>query len=94
MCYCNDRTMYFYLYGPQWWGCVFHMLWSTIGGSRLPSDLVLLWVIHAGLVASPAVTRKRYSVCLVFLNGADLLCDCHKVWLCKSSGEYSEADIT
>ena len=33
------------------------MLWSTVGGSRLPSDLVLLWVTRAGLVASPAVTR-------------------------------------
>ena len=34
------------------------MLWSTVGGSRLPSDLVLLWVTRAGLVASPAVTQK------------------------------------
>ena len=34
------------------------MLWSTVGGSSLPSDLVLLQVIRAGLVASPAVTRK------------------------------------
>ena len=34
------------------------MLWSTVGGSRLPSDLISLWVIRAGLVASPAVTRK------------------------------------
>ena len=42
----------------------------------------------------PCGDREKYSVCLVFLNGADLLCDCHKVMLCKSSGEYSEADIT
>ena len=34
------------------------MLWSTVGGSSLPVDLVLLWVIRAGLVASPEVTRK------------------------------------
>ena len=34
------------------------MLWSTVGGSRLPSDLVLLRVTRAGLVASPAVTQK------------------------------------
>ena len=32
--------------------------WSTVGGSRSPSDLVSLWVSGAGLVASPAVTRK------------------------------------
>ena len=38
------------------------MLWSTVGGSRLPSDLVSLWVIRAGLVASPAVTRKVFSL--------------------------------
>ena len=52
--------MYIYLYGPQWWGYVFHMLWSysTVGGSRLPSDLISLRVIRAGLVANPAVTRK------------------------------------
>ena len=55
---CNDRTMYLYLYRPQWWGCVFHMLWSTVGRSRLPSDLVSLWVIRAGLVANPAVPQK------------------------------------
>ena len=36
---------------------------STVGGSRLPSNLVSLWVIRAGLVANPAVTRKgRESV--------------------------------
>ena len=40
--------MYIYLYGPQWWGYVFHMLWY----------LVSLWVTRAGLVASPAVTGK------------------------------------
>ena len=34
------------------------LVWSTVGGSRLPSDLVSVWVIRAGLVASPAVTRK------------------------------------
>ena len=34
------------------------MLCSTVGGSRLPSDLVLLWVTRARLVASPAVTGK------------------------------------
>ena len=33
---------------------VFHLLWSTVGGSRC--DLVSLWVTRAGLVASPAVT--------------------------------------
>ena len=42
----------------------------------------------------PCGDTKMYSVCLVFLNGADLLCDCHRVMLCKSSGEYSETDIT
>ena len=35
------------------------MLWSTAGGSRLPSDLVSLRVTRAGLVASPAVTGER-----------------------------------
>ena len=34
------------------------MLWSTVGGSRSPSDLVSLRVTRAGLVASPAVTGK------------------------------------
>ena len=34
------------------------MLWSRVGGSRSPSDLVSLWVTRAGLVASPAVTGK------------------------------------
>ena len=34
------------------------MLWSTVGGSRLPSNLVSLRVTRAGLVASPAVTGK------------------------------------
>ena len=59
VCYiCNDRTMYIYLYGPQWWRLVFHMPWSTVGGSRSPSDLVSLWVTRAGPVASPAVTRN------------------------------------
>ena len=30
----------------------------------------------------------------MFLNGADLFVYCHEVMLCKSSGEYSEVDIT
>ena len=34
------------------------MLWSTVGGSRLPSDHISLWVIRAVLVVNPAVTRK------------------------------------
>ena len=68
----------------------YFILWSTVSGSRLPSDLVLLWMTRAGLVASPAVTQKVIQSDLVFLNGADLLCDCHKVMLCKSSGKYSE----
>ena len=34
------------------------MLWSTVGGSRLLSDLVSLHATRAGLVASPAVTGK------------------------------------
>ena len=42
----------------------------------------------------PCGDTEMYSVCLVFLNGADVLCDCHKVWLYKSSGDYSETDIT
>ena len=42
------------------------MLWSTVGGSRLPSDLVLLRVTRAGLVASPAVLKG--SRCVVVLG--------------------------
>ena len=34
------------------------MLWSTVGGSRSPSNLVSLQATPAGLVASPAVTGK------------------------------------
>ena len=41
----------------------------------------------------PCGDTERYSVCLVFLNGTDLFVYCHEVMLCKSSGEYSEADI-
>ena len=60
VCFCNDLTMYIYLYGPQWWDRYF----ICYGGSRLPSDLVLLRVTPAGLVASPAVTRKSsQSLC-------------------------------
>ena len=44
VCFCNDRTMYIYLYWPQWWDRYFIYYGSTLGGSRLPSDLVLLWV--------------------------------------------------
>ena len=40
------------------------------------------------LVASPAVTGKRYSVSLVFLKIEIVLCIWDKVMLCKSSGEY------
>ena len=42
----GDR--YFICYGSQ----------VYLGGSRSPSNLVSLWVTHAGLVASPAVTGK------------------------------------
>ena len=34
------------------------MLWSTVGGSRSPCDLVSLRVTRAGLVASPAVKSE------------------------------------
>ena len=70
------------------------MLWSTVGGSRLPSDLVLLRVTRAGLVASPAVTRKSMSVSLVFLKGADVLLFWDKAMLCESSGKYTETHIS
>ena len=41
----------------------------------------------------PCCDREHYSVFLVFLDGADLLCLCDKVMLCESSSEYSETDI-
>ena len=59
------------------------MLWSTVGGSRLPSDLVLL-----------RVTAKSMSVSLVFLRGADVLLFWDKAMLCESSGEYPETHIS
>ena len=57
------------------------MLWSTVGGSRL------LWRPRVVVGDSrrtggePCGDTERYSVCLVFLNGADLvlLCYCHIV---------------
>ena len=60
----------------------------------MPSDLVSLWMIRAGLVANPAITQKGIQSCLVFLNGADLCVNCYKVMLCNSSGEYSKSDIS
>ena len=36
----------------------FRVIESTVGGSRLPSNLVSLQVIRAKPVANPAVTRK------------------------------------
>ena len=42
----------------------------------------------------PCGDTKRYSVCLVFLNGADLFVNCDKVMLCKSSGECSKSNIS
>ena len=42
----------------------------------------------------PCGDTERYSVCLVFLYGADILCGVDKVMLCKSSGEYSETEIS
>ena len=34
------------------------MIWSTVGESRSPSNLMSLQATHAGLVANPAVTVK------------------------------------
>ena len=44
-----SRVMYIYLYGPQWWGYVFRVLWSTVGGSRSVRGL---WHVgHSGIRA-------------------------------------------
>ena len=42
----------------------------------------------------PCGDMERYSVCLVFLNGADLCVNCYKVMLCNSSGECPNSDIS
>ena len=42
----------------------------------------------------PCGDTERYSVCLVFLNGADLCVNCYKVMLCNSSGECPNSDIS
>ena len=42
----------------------------------------------------PCGDTERYSVCLVFLNGADVCVNCCKVLLCDSSGECPNSDIS
>ena len=42
----------------------------------------------------PCGDTERYSVGLVFLNGADICVNCCKVLLCDPSGECPNSDIS
>ena len=50
--------------------------------------------VRANTGGEPCGDTERYSVCLVFLNGADVCVNCCKVILCDSSGEYLNSDIS
>ena len=50
--------------------------------------------VRANTGGEPCGDTERYSVCLVFLNGADVCANCCKVILCDSSGEYLNSDIS
>ena len=67
----------------------------TVGGSRLPRDLVLLRVTRAGLVASPAVTRNGILFSLSgVLEGSRRVVVVYQVKLCKPSSKYPETHIS
>ena len=50
--------------------------------------------VRANTGGEPCGGTERYSVCLVFLNEADVCVNCCKVLLCDSSGEYLNLDIS
>ena len=50
------------------------MLWFTIGGSRSLSNLVVFAGNSRQTGGEPCGDREKYSVCLAFLNRADVWC--------------------
>ena len=50
--------------------------------------------VRANTGGEPCGDTERYSVCLVFLNGADVCVNCCKVLLCDSSSECLNSDIS
>ena len=56
------------------------------------ADGCFVFIVHSRWMC--VVGTKRYSVCLVFLNGADVCVNCYKVILCDSSGEYPKFGYT
>ena len=69
-------------------------VWSTIGGSRSPSNRASLWVIRTRTGGEPCGGPCSWALSLVFSKRTDVMCIRDKVLLCESSGEYSDTQMT